>query len=233
MAGSSLSTTRQVLENLGYGVRFLAAVPPLLRRPLTPARSRTQARRRLEQREADFLDLARRVIYRQPRHPLRRLLALAGCELGDLERLVQREGLDDALKELFRRGVYLTVSEFKRQQPIVRGSTSFTIDASELRNPLAGRDIPGQSGGSGGPRMLTPWDLGYLFDIAPGLCLYLDAVGGSTARYGSWCVPGGLAIIQLLLLATVGARPARWFSQVDPASAGLDARYRWSGLCYE
>src|SRR5262245_4354343 len=218
-----------VLENVGYGLRFLAALPTLLRCPLTPARSRTEVRGRLEQREADFLDLACRVIYSQPRHPFRRLLTPAGREQGDLERLFHREGLDDALKELFLCGVYLTVSEFKRRQPIVRGSTSFTIDPNELRNPLAGRHIPGQSGGSGGPRMLTPWDLGYLFDVAPGLCLYLDAVDGSNARYGSWCVPGGLAILQLLLLATVGARPTRWFSQVDPASAGLDARYPWSG----
>src|SRR5258706_10308571 len=187
MIGSPFSTVGQVVESAGYGVRFLAALPPLLRRPLTPARARALVRRRLEQREADFLDLARRVIYHQPRHPYRRLLALAGCEQGDLEALVWREGLDAALKALFRRGVYLTVAEFKRQQPIVRGSASFTIDPSELRNPLAGCHIPGQSGGTGGRPLPTPWDLGYLFDVAPGLCLFLDAVGGPTAHYGSWC----------------------------------------------
>jgi len=229
MIAPTFSAVRRMVESAGYGVRFLAALPPLLRRPLTPGRARALVPRRLEQREADFLDLARRVIFRQPRHPYRRLLALAGCEQGDLEGLVWREGLDPALKALFRRGVYLTVAEFKRQQPIVRGSASFTIDPSELRNPLAGCHIPGQSGGTGGRRLVTPWDLGYLSDIAPGLCLYLDAVGGPTARYGSWCVPGGLAILQLIFLAAVGARPTRWFSQVEPTSAGLDLRYRWSG----
>ena len=85
-----------VLDNVGYGLRFLAALPSLLRCPLTPARSRTEVRRRLDEREADFLDLARRVIYRQSRHPFRRLLALAGCEYGDLERLVLGEGLEGA-----------------------------------------------------------------------------------------------------------------------------------------
>jgi hypothetical protein len=42
----------------------------------------------LRARASGFLDLARRVIYARPAHPVRRLLVAAGCEYGDLVRLV-------------------------------------------------------------------------------------------------------------------------------------------------
>jgi hypothetical protein len=101
-------------------------------------------------READFLQMARRLIYQRPENPLRRLLGIAGCEYGDLVRLVGERGLEGALHELFRQGVYLTLEEFKRGRPVVRGSASFTMKASELLNPLNGRHLPIASGGSRG-----------------------------------------------------------------------------------
>ena len=67
--------------------------------------------RRFEQRAAAFLALARRAIYQRPGNPYRQLLALAGSEAGDLARLVEAEGIEGALAELFRRGVYLTVDD--------------------------------------------------------------------------------------------------------------------------
>jgi hypothetical protein len=79
---------RRLLREAGYAARFLWTLPRYLRRPLTPAEARAEIRRMLRARESGFLDLARRVIYARPAHPVRRLLVAAGCEYGDLVRLV-------------------------------------------------------------------------------------------------------------------------------------------------
>jgi hypothetical protein len=56
----------------------------------------------LRTRETAFLDLVRRLVYPRPANPFRRLLDIAGCEYGDLARLVRTEGLEGALEELYR-----------------------------------------------------------------------------------------------------------------------------------
>src|SRR6476660_3137195 len=106
------SRPARLLEDAGCGLRFLAALPRYLRRPLTPDEARREMRQMLATRAADFLYLARRVIYPRPDHPLLRLLTISGCEYGDLAGLVGKAGLEGALSELYRRGVYLTVEEF-------------------------------------------------------------------------------------------------------------------------
>ena len=93
---------------------MLWTLPGFLRHPVSLEEARATLCRRLERREADFLNLARGAIYANPASPYRQLLDLAGCEAGDLERLVSREGVEGALTALCGRGVYLTVEEFKK-----------------------------------------------------------------------------------------------------------------------
>lgn len=221
----------QLIDDAGYAVRFLAALPPLLRNPVTPGQARALLHQRLARRERDFLDLLDRAIYRRANHPIRRLLDLAGCLSGDLQRLVERDGLESALETLLRRGVYLTIDEFKGRKPIRRGSASFMLDPAELFNPLSARHLPAETGGSRGRRTVVPWDIRYLRDEDLSLCLLREAIGTPEWRYASWAPPGSIAIMRILGSVLVGAVPSRWFSQIDPASAGLHARYRWSVHC--
>jgi hypothetical protein len=58
-------------------------------------------RERLERRETSFLALVRAAVYRVQASPYRALLDHAGCQYGDLERLVRRDGVDATLRELF------------------------------------------------------------------------------------------------------------------------------------
>jgi hypothetical protein len=51
--------------------------------------------------------------------------------------------------------------------------------------------------------------------------------GGAEWRTAVLGVPGGSATT-LLQYSLLGRRPSGWFLQVDPATAGLQARYRWS-----
>ncbi len=81
------------LDNLQIGARFLQKLPSFLRHPLRLDEARAILRGRLERREADFLALVHGTIYANPASPYRRLLAMAGGEYGDLERLVQTDGL--------------------------------------------------------------------------------------------------------------------------------------------
>jgi hypothetical protein len=90
------------VKDVAAGGRFLWSLPGFLRRPLSVEEARATLRRRLERREADFLDLARRAVYACPWSPYRQLLALAGCEYGDLKSAVEREGLEGALRILAR-----------------------------------------------------------------------------------------------------------------------------------
>jgi hypothetical protein len=60
-------------------------------------------RRRLERREHAFLAVAAEAVYGHRASPYR-LLEAAGCEYGDLVRLVEGDGVEGALRALLRRG---------------------------------------------------------------------------------------------------------------------------------
>src|SRR5262245_14863783 len=83
-----------ILGDLRTGGRFLWEVPRLVRHPLTYEEARATLRRRLEHRELDFLALAKHAIYEYRSSPYRALLRVAGCEYGDLARLVGRDGVE-------------------------------------------------------------------------------------------------------------------------------------------
>ena len=114
---------------ISVGLHFLWRLQAFLRTPLSLAQARAILQHRLARREADFLTLFRQSIYPNRASPYRALLKLAGCEYGDVERLVQREGVEGGLRALLRQGVYLTVDEFKGRTPLVRGSATIAVDA--------------------------------------------------------------------------------------------------------
>jgi hypothetical protein len=209
------------------GARFLAKLPAFLRSPIGVAEAEAILRRRHAERETDFLALARRAVYGHPASPYRRLLKRAGCEYGDLERLVRDEGLEGALRVLFRHGVFLTVAELKGRCSVVRGSLQFEVSPDGLRNRATAFHFPGQSGGSGGPSTALSIDLRFVRDVAANLAASLDARGAAGWQLAYWDVPGG-TIRPLLVCAKVGQAPRRWFSPVDPGSRDVHPRYRWS-----
>jgi hypothetical protein len=216
------------LEDLVVGAQLVAGLPRLLRRPLSVPRARAILARRLERREGDFLDIARRAIYRQPASPYRRLLRLAGCEYGDLERLVRQEGVEGALLSLYRHGVYLSLDEFKASRPVIRGSATIRVNPARVRNPLAAVHGAVQTGGSRGQGTPVPIDLGFIRDRAVNALLAFDAWGDDGWRQAVWATPGGVAIVRALEYAAFGSPPERWFTQIDAAASGLHPRYRWS-----
>lgn len=212
------------LEDVLIGARFVAKLPRFLRHPLGMEEAGAILRHRLQHREADFLRLARRAIYDHPRSPYRQLLTWAGCEYGDLDGLVRRDGLDAALGTLLRQGVYLTVNEFKGRQPVVRGGFRMAVSPQGLRNPAAGFELPIHSGGSRGPGSIVPMDLAFARERGVNKALDLHARGGLGWRLAVWMVPGGSAMVHVLRPFPVHVPPddpapiARWI--VDALAAG-------------
>jgi hypothetical protein len=214
-------------DDLLLGVSLALRLPAFLRHPPSVEQARTILTGRLARREADFLRLARRAIFANATNPYRALLALAGCTMGDLEHLVRQEGLENALGQLARRGVYLTVEEFKGRQPIRRGSAVITTSPSLLRNPGSAIGWFGGSSGSRGPSTLVPLDLRFLADRSVNTRLFLAARRADRWEHAVWEAPGG-AVTTLLRYGRCGIRPAHWFSLVDPEASILHPRYRWS-----
>jgi hypothetical protein len=210
------------------GLRLLAQLPSFLRRPVAVEEARSVLRRRLEQRDSDFLALAKRAIYDHRRSPYRELLRSVGCEYGDLARLVREDGVDEVLRALCRRGVYLTVDEFKGRRPVRRGSTVIDVQPHDLWNPLTRAHVVGQTTGSRGARTTVPIDLAWIRDEAVNECLDADARGGRSWAHGRWMIPGGGNLVFMLLFSVAGTPPVRWFSPVDPNSRDLHPRYRWA-----
>jgi hypothetical protein len=216
---------RVLHDELRGAVRFFSRLPSFLRHPITSAEAHATLRRRRERREADFLALARRAVYEHATSPYRELLRLVGCEYGDLERLVGQDGVEGALGALYRRGVYLTVDEFKGRRPAIRGSRTIGVNPNLLRNSLASSHVPGRSSGSRSAGTVVAFDLDFVRTCGINSFLSLEARGGTDWLKADWEVPGVGGTFRLLKLSSFGSPVVRWFSHVDPDT---QARYRWS-----
>ena len=215
-------------EDLVTGARFLWRLPGFLRHPITAEQAGAILLRRIEHRERDFLDLVRRTIYGKFPSPYRALLRRAGCEYGDLEQLVNRDGVEEALGTLLRQGVYLTVAEMKGRRPVVRGRHTVVIASEELQNPFVATHMRSQTGGSRGPGAPVALSLALIREMAVNSGLVAAARGEQDWAHAVWLAPGGDAINKLLRYAVSGMVPDRWFSPIDLRARGLHPRYRWS-----
>ncbi len=223
-----MATVPEVLDEARVGWQLLRGLRPLLRSPLDVPRARTALRDRLERREADFLWIVRHAVYDRALSPYHELLDAAGCRYLDLERLVRQDGVEGALRALFRSGVYLTVDEFKGRRSIRRGSLEIESSPEALRNPWSTFRLPARTSGSRGAGTPVLVDLEFIRDRAVNTALTLAARGGLGWDHAFWGVPGGSAIVRVVEFSAFGARPVRWFSQVPLKAPGLHARYRWS-----
>ncbi|HXJ80585.1 MAG TPA: hypothetical protein VMS64_18140 [Candidatus Methylomirabilis sp.] len=197
--------------------RTFARLPGALRRfarhALTVEDARRLVRERMEHRAENFLGLLEHAVYGHPPSPYRRLLGMAGCELGDVRALLRDKGLEGALRDLRAAGVYVTFEEFKGRTPIVRNGVSIPVTAGDFDNPSARRDFALQTGGSTGPATLVSHDLDYLAAIAPYALLTNEAHGTQGAPMACWrsFLPG-TALRGILERWCFGQPTARWFS---------------------
>jgi hypothetical protein len=214
-------------DDVSTAGRFLYRLRSFLRNPVTLEEARAVLRQRLERREDDFLSLLKQTVYDDPQSPYHALLRHAGCEYGDLEKLVREDGVEATLRALLARGVYLTVDEFKGRRPAVRGTTTIRVVPDHLRNPLVMPEWRARTGGSRGAGLDVGMSLAFHRDRAVNKALALDARGGLGWRHGVWLVPG-VALFQILRFYACGIRSAASFSPIDPHASAVPALHRWS-----
>lgn len=143
-----------------YFARMMAGVHEFIRTPPAPDPC-ALLEERLRNRESGFLDLMRGVVFRNPANPYFSLFRWAGCEYGDLEKLVRSDGLDAALERLRAAGIWLAHSEFKGAKPIERPGLTIEGGAKRFVNPLVRGVIENTSSGSRSRGTLTRTSIEY------------------------------------------------------------------------
>jgi len=203
----------RVSDDLGMLARLTRAWPPFLRHPITVAQADAWHRERLATRESWFLRVAEQQIYAVPHSPYLRLLRMAGCELGDLRALVRQDGVEGALAQLLRRGVYVTFDEFKGRRPAVRGSQRLTFVEHEFDNARAPLHYTVRTGGTGGRRSRVPRSLGFTLETGYATLSSLDAYDLLGVPQSFWMT----GPVNYLLRNPKMAIPSdRWFYPLTP-----------------
>jgi hypothetical protein len=209
-----------------YG-RFAWGLRAFLREPLTLEQAQAAVRRRVAERESNFLRLVERGVFGSPRSPYRALLELAQCEFGDLRQMVSTRGLEASLRALREAGVYVTFEEFKGRAPIVRGGRVIPARAEDFDNPHLSHYYQAESGGSTGSGTRVMTDLDHLAVKASQLMVTDEAHGLLNAPTAIWfgVLPDvGLNIV--LTRARYGRVPERWFVHVTPSELRPSPVYR-------
>ena len=136
-----------MLKEAAYYSRMTLGLMDLLRIPPS-ADPQGTLRKQMEGRTEGFLEQVREYVFGAPPHPYRAMFELAGCELGDLENMVRREGLEKTLHRLRDSGVYLLHDELKGKQPIVRGGREIPGNPDSFLKPGGGGRWTSQTGRS-------------------------------------------------------------------------------------
>ncbi|MGQ9682401.1 MAG: hypothetical protein ACUVX9_07690 [Anaerolineae bacterium] len=217
-----------VADALGFA-RFAWELPAFLRYPLSLEDSREIVRRRLAERESNFLQVVERCVFGHARSPYLPLFELAQVELGDIRDMVQRQGLESTLRELRRAGVYVTFEEFKGREPIVRHGRTIPVAPRGFDNPWLSRHYQAETGGTSGAPTRVYFDLEHMAAIAPFQTLAHDAHGVLDVPTILWrhVLPAPAGIGDALQGANFGNPPRRWFTPLtDPRRGGAPLRYR-------
>jgi hypothetical protein len=203
------------LEYLTMYARFPIALRRFLQHPLTLDEAKAIIRERMDHREESFLKLAERSIYGCPRSPYLALLKIAGCELGDLRGLVQRKGLEGALRELREAGVYVTYEEFKGRKPMVRDGHALPIGPRDFDNPFVRRDFTLRTAGSTGLSIYVGQNLEFIAAATPHRMVALAAHGVLDLPMANWGqILPGRSVSGMLEEALYGHMPERFFSSI-------------------
>ncbi|HXO21196.1 MAG TPA: hypothetical protein VOA87_14880, partial [Thermoanaerobaculia bacterium] len=212
-----------------------AGLPGFLRRRLGIAEAAAAVAERVRRREARFLRSVDRLVFGVRRSPLRRLLAWAGCEAGDLRRMVEADGVEAALACLHAAGVFVSADEFRGRVDLVRPGLRLAVEPRNFDNPLlsgvarlAG-GVGGATSGSTGRGVPVRYSWRFLAAEAADEALLLHSHGLQEAPLAFWLPgpPGIAGLHNLLVHAKLGCPPQRWYSP-SPAPGSGDGPAFWA-----
>lgn len=205
-----------VISDMRKYWRFAVGPWGYIRKPITLEQSREIIKRRLRERERNFLAILKRAVYENEKSPYIQLLKLAGCEYGDIEQMVRSIGIESALNRLREEGVYISYEEFKGKKEVIRGERVFQFKESEFDNPFLSCEIESQTGASrsAGTRIFLDFDtLRYQWAVYYPPMLDANDVLGLTSAVWTSIVPG-VASITVLEFIAIGAPFTKCFSRL-------------------
>ncbi len=206
---------------------FIKGLPHLLEERIGLEQARSVVRRRIEERESNFIASAEQGIFNNPRSPYGRLLELAGCGVGDLRQMVRDRGLDASLQALREAGVCVTFEEFKGHRPIVRGGEVIEAHSDDFNNPTFRQYYSVATGGSTGPPRRVLVDLEHWRSRLPTQVIKNHSSGILGVPFAVWAeIPPGYGLEATLLGLPHGCVPDRWFTPVWKGSGGSGLRFR-------
>ena len=183
--------------------------------PLTDEECNRRLTHQLRTRDESFLRILERGIYANPQSPYRKLLRHAGIEYAHVARLVGQHGVEGALSELYKSGVYVTLNEFKGRRPIERPGLQFAVHPQDFDNPLLAKHYEAQSSGSRGAETRVVIDLDLLTHEAAYVHCFLTAFDLTSRPIGTWhSVPPISTGMRLILrYSKLDKSVERWFTQ--------------------
>ena len=201
--------------------RYALGLRRYLRQPLSAADCDAMLERQRSSYESGFLRLLDRAVYANPRSPYYKLLRHASIEHGDVVELIREHGLETSLERLYDAGVYIRLNEVKGREPVERPGLEFPVSEHDFDNPLLLRHFEARSGGSRSAGKRTVVDLSFLEFEAAQFSLFCNALGLTRRPAAVWypAPPGFAGLGAVLVMAKLGRRVDRWFSQT-----GLRAR---------
>jgi hypothetical protein len=206
---------------------FLRGLPGFLARQMTYEQARAVVLGRLASREAGLLAALEHGVFGNPRSPYRALLAIAGCEPGDVRALVAREGVEGTLRALRDAGVCLSFEEFKGRVPIVRGGRTIEAAPEDFDNPGFGSYFHITTGGSTGRGRRVLMDLDYFAARLPMNIVTERCIGTAGLPAVNWFdIPPGHGLGSVLQSVPARRVPERWYTPIRGGRDGTSIRFR-------
>jgi len=212
-----LTRLKDYSNSLKESFGLIAPLRAFLRNRLTLQAALGEIRRALDQREENFLRLAKERIYGASRSPYLALFRHAGCTYADLEARVRGRGLENTLQRLAAEGIYLTSDEFKGKKEVVRGGLSFAVRPGDLAL-ASGPSFTIQSSGTTNAPMPTNVSFDWLAARAPIVAVFFathDLFSCLHAMYDS-ILPASGGMNNLLVYDKLGVATERWFARAVP-----------------
>ena len=210
----------RTIDDIRMAARLLTGLRAFLAAPQSAEACRRRIEGQYRRRDASFLRLVERGIYRHARSPYRPLLEHAGIELGDIAALVRQDGVEGALGRLYDAGVRITLDEFKGRRPVTRGLLDLPVTGTDFDNPLLARHYETRTSGSRGAGSRLNIDLDLIAHEACYDRVSLDAFDLGARPKVIWrpAPPGSSGLKNVLRLARLGHPVSRWFSQTPVGS---------------
>ena len=193
-------------------LRFSLALRPFLADPITPEAARDHVRQCMRARDQALMRMVEGAVFGHPQSPYLRLFRAAGCEFGDVKKLVTEEGVEGTLQHLRRAGIYVTFEEFKGRAPAVRGSQTFVFRDGDFDNPRITAHFHSSSGGTRGTPTRTRVNLAHVGQSAPHWGLWFETHGVLHSPLVFWTPFHTGMANRYLMCARFGQRYTRWFT---------------------